>query len=291
MKTLQLKQFENRIASLNNCYTHYSLVWDQFQIDHGVLIREEGKKLTTEVFSNNESAHHHDVLLSRLESSHTETQSLILKGIFLLSYGYYEQYLIGLHQFAQALNDTIPDLQQKITADEIDTEQGDAKVINKVLNRLGIPIGSVFSPFEVDTLDYIRLRRNRATHIANTTQGAILEIINAKGTQLNKLWDAQLRNGRNGLDFKRKQIDLFIQVEIIDFLNIFRNSIDKFDEAFIKSVGEPRLIMHYLQEYEVTISEKLKRITLAQRVSKFKNYAKVHYSYSLSEDEIALLKL
>ena len=233
MRTDQLKYFEENLSELNDCYSHYIFVWEQFSIDQSDNLKKHSQKLTTEIFDKNSNSRQFNVSLDYLDSSHNDTQNLILKSIYQLAHGYFENYLIRLHQFGQSLNDEILDLQQKIEAEDIE----DKKIFEKIFNRLGIDIEKSFEPLEIKTLDYIRLRRNRITHRATAAQGLLLDIVNNHGNKLNEYWDERLKNKRYKIDFSRKTVDDFDKLELFDFLNIYRKISAKINKLLINKIG------------------------------------------------------
>ncbi len=50
MRTEQLKYFEENLSELNDCYSHYIFVWEQFSIDQSENLKKHSQKLTTEIF-------------------------------------------------------------------------------------------------------------------------------------------------------------------------------------------------------------------------------------------------
>lgn len=73
MKTEQLKNFESNLSDLNDCYSHYIFVWEQFSIDQAVTIKNNSDKSTIEIFKDNSNSVQFNVPLSYLDNSHDET--------------------------------------------------------------------------------------------------------------------------------------------------------------------------------------------------------------------------
>ena len=222
-----------------------------------------------------------------MDSSHNDTQNLILKSIYQLAYGYFENYLIRLHQFGQSLNDEVLDLQQKLEAEDIE----DKKIFEKFFNRLGIDIEKSFEPLEIKTLDYIRLRRNRITHRATTAQGLLLDIVNNHGNKLNEHWDERLKNKRYKIDFSRKTVDDFDKLELFDFLNIYRKFAAKIDQLFINKIGQLTLTNYILDEFLSANDKSIKGFKDDRKKAKFKMYCKVEFGYNISDYELEEIEL
>lgn len=287
MRTEQLKYFEENLSELNDCYSHYIFVWEQFSIDQSDNLKKHSQNLTTDIFDKNSNSRQFNVSLDYLDSSHNDTQNLILKSIYQLAYGYFENYLIRLHQFGQSLNDEILDLQQKLKAEEIE----DKKIFEKFFNRLGIDIEKSFEPLEIKTLDYIRLRRNRITHRATATQGLLLDIVNNHGNKLNEYWDELLKNKRYKIDFSRKMVDDFDKLELFDFLNIYRKFAAKIDQIFITKIGQQTLKNYILEKFLSANDKNIKGFEDDRKKAKFKMYCKVEFGYNISNHELEEIKL
>ena len=287
MRTDQLKYFEENLSELNDCYSHYIFVWEQFSIDQSDNLKKHSQKLTTEIFDKNSNSRQFNVSLDYLDSSHNDTQNLILKSIYQLAHGYFENYLIRLHQFGQSLNDEILDLQQKIEAEDIE----DKKIFEKIFNRLGIDIEKSFEPLEIKTLDYIRLRRNRITHRATAAQGLLLDIVNNHGNKLNEYWDERLKNKRYKIDFSRKTVDDFDKLELFDFLNIYRKISAKINQLFINKIGQQTLTNYILEKFLSANDKSIKGFKDDRKKAKFKMYCKVEFGYNISDYELEEIKL
>jgi hypothetical protein len=282
MRTEQIKEFELNLSDLNDCYSHYIFVWEQFSIDQAETIKKFSDKFTIEIYKGNSNSKQLNVSLSYLGRSHDETQNLILKSIYLLAYGYFENFLIRLHQFGQELDSRILDLQQKIDTEDIE----DRKVFDKFLNRLNIDSKSNFDLLEIKTLDYFRLRRNRIIHRATSTQGTIIEIINYHGKELNDFWDEKLRNKRYCIDFTRKTIDEFDKLELFDILNIYRKLASKIDQLFIDKIGLTTIRNYILEQFIKSNSKDIKGFKDARKKSKFKMYCKTKFGYDITDYEL-----
>lgn len=240
MRTQEIKEFESHLSMLNRSYSHYLFVWDQFSIDQADNIDRFGMKLTTEFYSKNTSSKQFNVGLFSLTASHIDAEQLILKSIYLLAYGYFDDYLIQLHKYLQSFDLEIKDLQQRIEEGSLDNN--DQIVFDKLLNRLGGATHNHFDEQEILTLDYMRLRRNRIVHRSTTVQGAILTLISQHGAKLNLYWDSHLSKGRYKIDFTRKIIEEFERHELFDLINILRKIAWKVDSLATEKIGRSNLI-------------------------------------------------
>ncbi len=82
----------------------------------------------------------------------------------------------------------------------------------------------------MQTFGYIRLRRNRLTHIWGQSKGDLADLIRNKGNLLQKYWEKKLLNGTFGFNVRSHDTDSFSKEEVFDLINILRSLINKTDE-------------------------------------------------------------
>lgn len=285
MKTQQLLEFEKKLSELNDRYAHYLFVWDQFNIQNKDLFDNRPDKLTTEMFPENNSSRQFNVKIDYLIESHEETQYFVLNSLFVLSYSFFEKYLIELHKFAKLLDDSILELNQKLNTESPDKDSEDQITIDKFINRLGVDIDEIADE-EKSTLNYIRLRRNRIIHDSLSTQGMISKIISHQGKKLNQYWDKNLRKGRYKIDFALKEIAVFDKLEVFDLLNIIRKITSKIDTLVVNKLGEKVLLENIVKEFMQENSKKITNLKTERIQKKFSGYCKSHYAYSIDEEDL-----
>ncbi len=203
---------------MNNSFTHYTFVWNQFGIDYLETIKTNSDILTSEYFASNPYRRKHNIKLIDLENEHEKTDKTLIQVIFLLIYSYFESYLKSILEFSQIIDDHIKSIESKLEGVE-----NDAILIDKILNRLSIEKSDLDSDM-LNTLDYFRLKRNRLTHQnSENISKSLNQLLKSFGQNLNDYWDMKLPSKRQGIDFSKKENANVINFNIIiDTLNIFR---------------------------------------------------------------------
>jgi hypothetical protein len=228
MRTRQLKILLQELSELNNSFTHYFFVWTQFSLDYSQVIADKKNELTSDIFKDNEFSKEHNIELSKLNDEHTKTNETLLNGIFTLIYSSFENYLTDIYTVAKRIDDSLPELNEgKFENDDI--------LLLKIFNRLNVKQDSLEKEY-LQTLNYIRLKRNRLIHQNSTNiSRSLREIISKDGTWLNTFWNGILPKPLQGINFSNNENANQITYNIlIDTLNIFRGISNYIDKTILK---------------------------------------------------------
>jgi hypothetical protein len=268
-------EFRSELSELNNAFSHYIFVWEQFFLDNTDILKSNQESLTTEVYTTNVNARQFRVKLELLDKGHKGTFSFILKSIFLLAYAEFEVYMRTFYEFARKIDNDLPHL---LTRERIPDD---------IFLHLKIDITSIFSKEELETFEYIRLRRNRLTHIGGKSKGELAELIRTKGFSLQNYWKTTLVNGIFGIDFQSQNTEKFSQEEIFDVINIWRFLTDKIDSAICQAIGVENIIKNQLVDFEKQFGNKLMNMTAEQVQSKFKTFCLNIFNLKIPKEELA----
>lgn len=287
MKTIELKDFYKILSELNNSFTHYSFVWNQFNLDYTKIIENNPDTLTKDYFDGNPFKRKHNIKFNELDKEHSKTNDSLIQGIFLLIYTHYESYLKNLLLFSKTVDNSIKCLEAKL-----ENVEKDYILIDKVFNRIGADKNQLNSELQF-TLDYIRLKRNRLIHSnAENISSSLSDIIKSEGRTLNKYWNLKLPSELQAIDFNSKDNanELSFSI-IIDIINIFRgisNDIDKIvtDKLTANQITE-RII---IPKFKISIHKKINGIKEERVISKFVKYCQSQYSMTVNDVQIELLK-
>lgn len=287
MKTIELRDFHKALSELNNSFTHYSFVWDQFSIDYAQILEKNPDALTKDYFDGNPFKRKHNIKFSELDKEHSKTNESLIQGIFLLIYTHFESYLKNLLLFAKTADNTIDSLESKI-----EDEENDFMLIDKVFNRIGANKILLQSELKF-TLDYIRLKRNRLIHSnSENISNSLNDLIKSEGKNLNNYWDSKLPSELQGIDFKNRNNanELTFSV-VIDVINIFRgisNEIDKIvTEKLTTNLITKTVIIPKFKDAQ---RKKINGFKTERVISKFEKYCQSVYSLSVNAEQIDLLK-
>ena len=287
MKTIELRDFYKELSELNNSFTHYSFVWNQFSIDYSEVLKKNPETLTKDYFDGNPFKRKHNIKFSELNKEHSKTNESLIQGIFLLIYTHFESYLKNLLLFAITVENTIEPLDSKI--EDVDN---DYMLIDKVFNRVGADKNLLESDL-IYTLDYIRLKRNRLIHSnAENISNSLNDLIKTKGKALNKYWNKKLPSELQGIDFNNKNNanELTFSI-IIDTINVFRGISLDIDKIITEKITEKRTIEKVIiPKFKQTIGKKINGLKTERVISKFVKYCQSEYSLEVNNEQIEILK-
>ena len=230
MRSPELNKFYEQLSELNNHFSHYIFVWEQFHIDNKKTIEENKSKLTTSIYSENKNARQFRVKLENLENANLETNSFILRSLYVLAYSQFEIYMRELYEFCRKIDDNLPNLKIK------------ERVPDTIFEHLGIDTSIEFEQQELLTFDYLRLRRNRILHSGDKSAGDLADLKRQRGNSLNRFWNEILKKGLIGLDFQSESVTHFEKREIFDVINIYRKLIKKIDLCILQKIGREKII-------------------------------------------------
>lgn len=280
MKSKELRAFLSNLSSLNNSFTHYTFVWNQFSIDYKNQIKQNPDKLTEDLFLDNPFSEKHNVKLSKLDEEHEKTNNTLIEGIYVLAFSYYENYLKEIVNFAKTINETTKSLDEKI-----EDLEDDYLLIDKVMNRTNIEKGTI-NNLDLRTLDYLRLRRNRLIHRnSEEISHSLNEIIKDDGVELDNYWRKELRAGLKEIDFCSKDKANNVNFNfIIDTINILRYIIIKLDSEIMNALITDKIVtLVLIPSFKEQFKTDIKRLSEKRLLKKFKNYSKSEYAIIIDD--------
>jgi len=274
MKSPFLSVFRNQLSELNNRLSHYIFVWEQFSLDNAETLAKKKGEQTTEAYQKNRFAPQYNVVLDKLERSHDETSTFILKSLFILLHTEFEVYMRDLYEVARKTDDTLPDLAVK------------ARVPDKIFENLNIDMGASFEQKEIWTLEYLRLRRNRIVHSGGQSKGELAATIKNRGNALQRYWQGRLTRGLFGVNFQSEETDQFSKEEIFDFINIWRLLTSKIDQIVCNRISEAKIVKYLRAEFADERPGEIKRWGAIKSKKKFIGYVKMQYDIGLTLDAV-----
>ncbi len=287
MKTKELGEFYRILSSLNNGFTHYSFVWNQFNIDYLELFQENPDTLTKAYFEGNPFKKKHNIRFGNLGAEHIKTNEILIQGIFLLIYTHFEGYLKDLLTFSKMVDGNIKSLENKLN----NTEDDDV-LIEKVFNRVGIQKNKLTTEISV-SLDYIRLKRNRLIHKnAENISNSLNDLIKKKGLVLNQFWNANLPGKLQGIDFVNKDNANTLSFNVvIDSINILRKASLEIDNLVTEKLTYDKITEKIIiPQFKKIQRKKINNIKIERLVSKFINFCDSEFALKVNDNRIELLK-
>lgn len=277
MRSSYLVDFRKKLSELNNNFSHYIFVWEQFYIDNVTLLKKQKEKFTAEIYPTNSNARQFNVPLSHLDTTHQQTYSFILKSLFLIVYSEFEVYIREFYEFARKANTALPNLASK------------ERIPDDIFEHLKIDTSALFDKEELLTFDYIRLRRNRLTHSGGQSKGDLAELIRNKGNSLQKYWEKKLFNGTFGINFQSHDTDSFSKEEVFDLINILRSLINKTDELICSTISPSGVTENLRTTFIKENSGKIKSWKNEKAQSKFKAYCMNQFALLIEKETLEKL--
>ncbi|UBZ06166.1 hypothetical protein LDL76_12440 [Salegentibacter mishustinae] len=279
MRSPELNKFYEQLSELNNHFSHYIFVWEQFHIDNKITIAENKTELTTSIYSENKNARQFRVKLENLESTNLETNSFILRSLYVLAYSQFEIYMRELYEFCRKMDQSLPNLKIK------------ERIPDTIFEHLEIDTATEFEQQEILTFDYLRLRRNRIVHSGDKSAGDLADLKRQKGNSLNRFWNGVLKKGLIGLDFQSENVTHFEKREIFDVINIYRKLIKKTDQLILQKIGRKKIIERLKKEFIETNESLFKGWGEKRTNKKFVNYCRMEFDLILKIEEFNKIKV
>jgi hypothetical protein len=141
---------------------------------------------------------------------------------------------------------------------------------------------------EIDTMKYIRLRRNRLIHADGQPSPTLLILMNTEGQQLNEYWKStgvQL----NIIDFSAIDIGQFEEREIIDSILILRELAKKIDQAVLSRLRKEDILAYILRDFQKDFAEDIKSKPRRRLENMFASMAKRRFNIDRNDINFAVL--
>lgn len=277
MRSKELVVLHQKISELNTHYSHFLFISEQFIIDNQLKIKNNSKKYTSELFTENKFADQFNSQMEKIIDESEKTRSFILRSLFILSYSQFEIYLADVYSFTRIYLTSLKELFSN-------------KKLQQIRKNIGIIDINGLSEIEFKTLEYISLRRNSIVHRdeKRAYQKEIAKCIKDNGKELNKFWLGENNLQVKVLDFTKKEVSHFESMEVIDILNIIHRLSEKIDHLIITKIGVDNLYKYLIKEFEdeykpIKSWENKDREKL---IKKFQHFARITFGAILSYDEV-----
>jgi hypothetical protein len=257
-RTFFLKDHIDKIDMLNDQLWYYLLATEELNnklLNFSALAKEN---YVEDLFNNNIYRKRIHVKVSSLPDHQKENKNLTFGAYFATCYE------IGSKYIRRAF-DVLIDF-NRLTNYSWDSGKGPEKNLELLFARSGL---TTPNNNHIETLTYLRLRRNHYTHINENIAPTLQGIITSSATRLNSFWHRP-QNAVN-VDFSRTLIRNFLQDETMQLIKVLRICIVEIDKHVASLLDRSKVIEHIVKrEYEKKKS-RMNTIVLAERVSEIKN--------------------
>jgi hypothetical protein len=243
MRTKLLPTSLKRISSINRQLTHAFFIGEQFLIDNSDILVHNSEIFTGMAFSTNTHKEKFNYRLGEVNNIYTEYQEFLLISSFVFLYSIFNQYQKDLFSLTEKLR----------TTKYVKLEK--TPIIESLFIGLGSTIKSNLDQEEIDTLNYIRLRRNCIIHAEGNPNDELLKLANKSGKKLTTYWQSVL--GIGSMDFSSNAIEQFSENELLEIIRIIRHLMSKMDEQILNLIGKSEIISSGLSEFRKIFVDKI----------------------------------
>jgi hypothetical protein len=242
MRTYLLAEINRKLSTVDRNLAQLMFISEQFLIDNRSRIDSEPYELTRNVHSNNPFRNEFNYRLQEIPGEVTNLRLFTYVSAFVLACSIYEIYLLDLLQLVQQI------------CDPLRARKDDESLIEYLfIVCLNTTIKKHFAQEEIDTLDYIRIRRNVLVH-AEGRLSPPLEKLRKRGAKLNSFWQYF---GLREVDFTSRSVDKFSADETIDLVRLIRNLSSKIDNSVLESIGKQRLLDYAISDFKSRFGDQI----------------------------------
>ncbi len=270
MKTALLGKYIDRLAALNDQLCFFQFNRNELNkrlIDFGPNARS---LYTPDVFAQNPMASRINVTLDDLPTFQTLNQTFTFGAYISTSYEVVSHYIQDSLELLNVINPSTFQLIQ------------DRQLEEKYFLTLASS-GCTAVPREViDTIKYIRQRRNHFTHLNDSLSNEISNLITNSGTALNAYWSTAVSD----LDFTSMDILTFEEDETIDILKLLRIIVQTLDSNLASNFSDTGVATFLANREFAPKPQRLNKDIVGQRIKKIKNLSNTEFGINLSDNVI-----
>lgn len=269
MKSILLGKYIDRLASLNDQLCFFQFNRNELNKKLLEFSPNVGNLFTPDVFAQNSMSSRINVKLSDLPAFQNSNETFTFGAYFSTSYEVISYYIKDSLELLNLINST--------TFKEIENNQLEEKYRLTLIssNCTEVPIEII------QTLQYIRLRRNHFTHLNQEVTVSFENLINNHGNNLNAFWSGAITK----LDFTSLDVLTFKEEETIDLLKIIRIIVQKLDENLASNFSHDG-VATFLAKQEFAKPQRINIDIIGQRINKIQTLGKIKFGINLSESTI-----
>jgi len=276
MRTEEFRDFERKLSAINRNFSHGLFLSEQFLIDNAQLIANNAEALSKDVYANNRYREKFNYRLKNIpdEINHYQKASFISFYVFI--YSAFELYTKDLATLVS--NILLTHLKKP----------KQTSTLEAIFLTLGTVISKHLNISEIDTLKYIRLRRNCLVHADGQPSPPLLHLVDTKGHQLKGYWQSS-RIQLNIIDFSASDIWQFDEREIIDSIMLLRELSKRIDQAVLSHLRREDILAYILRDFQADFAKDIKSKPRNRLESMFASIAKRRFNIDRNDLNFATL--
>lgn len=270
MKTILLGKYIKRLAALNDQLCFFQFNRNELNKRLGDFGPNALQLYTTDVFAQNPMAPRLNVTLRKLPDFQKSNQTFTFGAYISTSYEVVSNYLNDSIELLSEINAT----NFQLTNDN----QPEEKYTRTLTSTGCSPV-----PREViDTLKYIRLRRNHFTHLSTSLSNQFSLFISTTGSILNTYWAGTI----NSLDFTNANILEFNEDETVEILEILRIIVQTLDKHLAANFSNNDIATFIAKQEFLPKPQNINNDIVRQRIKKVQNKGKYEFGVNIPESII-----
>lgn len=279
MRTEEFRDFDNRVSTINRNFSHSVFLSEQFLIDNTETIRSNPEGLSGKLYASNPYSKHFNYKLGAVSEVIEDYKRTSFIGTYILIYSTFESYTESLFTLVKAITNkrwNRPNDKSTLEAIYLYLNSDVANHLDRGQN-------------EINTLDYIRLRRNSLIHADGKPSHKLAKLIKDNGQALDSYWQGELGKVNSADLFSSMQIDRFRFWEIIDIMRIVRAMAKKIDGQVLTLLKKEDIIAYILRDFQETFAKDIKRKSKVRLQNMFAAVAK--RKFDIDEKDIDFTNL
>jgi len=270
MKTILLGKYIDRLASLNDQLCFFQFNRNELNKRLAEFGANVGKLYTPDVFAQNAMAPRINVTIEDLPNFQNLNQTLTFGSYISTSYEVVSYFLRDSLDLLHQLNPT--------TFQPRRDDHLEEKYNLTLLSSNCTPIS-----FEIiNTLKYIRLRRNHFTHLSETVDNTLETLIINSGHSLNTFWT----NSRTQLDFTSMNVLTFQEEETIDLLKLLRIIVQTLDTNLASNLSHTGIVSFLANREYATSTQRTNNDIYLQRIRRIRTLCNLEFGINIPENII-----
>jgi hypothetical protein len=272
-KTYFLKNHIDKIDTLNDQLWYYLFTTEELNRQLSQFSDTAKENFTTDLFKTNPYSHRIHVTVSSIPRHQRENKNATFGAYFSTCYEIISQYIKTSFDTLRAFN--------SLTSYIWDGRKSPEKNLNTLLTREGL---ATINLNIVNTITYLRQRRNHYTHIIEVPNPPLAGFLTATCPSLNAFWRA------NGtivhLDFTKTLVRDFTLDETIELIKLLRICLTEMDNHIAGLLNTNGIIEFLVKRTYGSQSSRLNSFTLQQRINRIKNMTRNEFGLTIADGQI-----
>jgi hypothetical protein len=270
MKTILVKKYLERLSNLNDQLCYFQFTRNELNSRINNFGDNARKLYLPDIFAQNNMAPRLNVTLGKLPDFQLENQTFTFGAYIATSYEIVSYYLEDSLDLLEEFN---PSTYQS---------NNDRQLEEKYFLTLTNSGYSLINREIIDTLKYIRLRRNHFTHLSTTLKSVFNDLIIQKGNNLNNYWKGAI----NSLDFSSTDVEIFYEEETIEIIKLLRIIVEELDKNLSINLSHEGIITYLSKLTYENNPQRINADVIEQRTKKILSLAKQEFGITLLNSEI-----